>query len=395
MSEKNNLKFETAAVRTQFTTSNAKEHSVPLYLTSSFVYDDAERMRAAFASENDDFIYSRFSNPNSDELVQKMCLLEGAEAGYATASGMAAVFSSFAALCNSGDEILSCRSIFGSTHTVFTKILPKWNIKTNYADANDFANWDKLVTPNTKLLYLETPTNPGVEVLDLEAIGKFCKRHNLIYVVDNCFATPYLQQPIKYGADLVIHSGTKWIDGQGRVVGGVLVGRQDLVDEIYAFCRSTGPAISPFNAWILSKSLETLAVRMDRHCNNALTLANFLERHSLIDSVLYPFLESHPNYAIAKKQMSMGGGVLTMFIKGGLLQGKQFLDAISLCSLTANIGDSRSIVTHPASTTHAKLSAEERAAVGISDNMIRISCGLEHIDDIIADIEQALQASSL
>ena len=395
MSEKNNLKFETAAVRTQFATSAAKEHSVPLYLSSSFIYDDAERMRAAFASENDDFIYSRFSNPNSDELVKKMCLLEGAEAGYATASGMAAVFSSLGALCNSGDEILSCRSIFGSTHTVFTKILPKWNITTNYADANDFANWDKLVTPNTKLLYLETPTNPGVEVLDLEAIGKFCKRHNLIYVVDNCFATPYLQQPIKYGADLVIHSGTKWIDGQGRVVGGVLVGRQNLVDEIYAFCRSTGPAISPFNAWILSKSLETLAVRMDRHCNNALTLANFLEQHSLIERVLYPFLESHPNYEIAKKQMSMGGGIVTVFLKGGLPQGKQFLDSIKLCSLTANIGDSRSIVTHPASTTHAKLSAEERAAVGISDNMIRISCGLEHIDDIIADIEQALQASSL
>ena len=395
MSNKNKQKFETAAVRTQFARSHAKEHSVPLYLSSSFIYDDAERMRAAFASENDDFIYSRFSNPNADELVNKMCSLEGAEAGYATASGMAAIFSSFAALCNSGDEILSCRSIFGSTHSVFTKILPKWDIKTTYADANDIDNWDALVTEKTKLLYIETPTNPGLDVLDLEILGEFCKRHNLIFVVDNCFATPYLQQPIKYGADLVIHSGTKWIDGQGRVVGGVLVGRQDLVDEIYAFCRSTGPAISPFNAWILSKSLETLAVRMDRHCDNALALATHLEQHPSIERVLYPFLASHPKYAIAKKQMSMGGGIVSIFLKGGLQHGKQFLDAIKLCSLTANIGDSRSIVTHPASTTHAKLSAEERAAVGISDNMIRISCGLEHIDDIIADIEQALAASSL
>ena len=395
MSNKKTQKFETAAVRTQFSRSHAKEHSVPLYLSSSFVYDDAERMRAAFASENDDFIYSRFSNPNANELVQKMCQLEGAEAGYATASGMAAIFSSFAALCNSGDEILSCRSIFGSTHSVFTKILPKWNIKTTYADADDIDNWDALVTEKTKLLYIETPTNPGLDILDLEVLGEFCKRHNLIFVVDNCFATPYLQQPIQYGADLVIHSGTKWIDGQGRVVGGVLVGSQDLVDEIYAFCRSTGPAISPFNAWILSKSLETLAVRMDRHCDNALALATHLEQHSSIERVLYPFLASHPKYAIAKKQMSKGGGIVSIFLNGGLLQGKQFLDTIKLCSLTANIGDSRSIVTHPASTTHAKLSAEERAAVGISDNMIRISCGLEHIDDIIADIEQALAVSCL
>jgi len=395
MSKQNQLKFETTAVRAQFPTSQAKEHSVPLYLTSSFVYDDAERMRAAFASENDDFIYSRFSNPNANELIDKLCLLEGASAGYATASGMAAVFSTFAALCNSGDEILSCRSIFGSTHTVFTKILPKWNIKTVYADADDLENWDKLVNSNTKLLYLETPTNPGVEVLDLEKIGQFCKKHNLIYVVDNCFATPYLQQPIKFGADLVIHSGTKWIDGQGRVVGGAVVGHEELIQEIYAFCRSTGPAISPFNAWVLSKSLETLAVRMDRHCNNAMSLAQHLEQHNSVNQVLYPFLASHPNYAVAKKQMTMGGGILTVFIKGGLEEGKRFLNAINLCSLTANIGDSRSIVTHPASTTHAKLTAEERKAVGISDNMIRISCGLEHINDIITDIDQALAASSL
>ena len=390
-----NTKFETHAVRTQFPTSAAKEHSVPLYLTSSFVYDDAERMRAAFAAENDDFIYSRFSNPNANELVNKMCVLEGAEAGYATASGMAAVFSSFAALCNSGDEIISCRSVFGSTHTVFTKILPRWNIKTTYADIDDLSSWDGLVNKNTKLLFLETPTNPGVEVVDLKLAHEFCKRHNLIFVVDNCFATPYLQQPIKFGADLVIHSGTKWIDGQGRVVGGIILGKENLIEEIYAFCRSTGPALSPFNAWILSKSLETLAVRMDRHSSNALALATYLEAHPIVQRVLYPFLESHPNYDVARQQMSQGGGIISFFLKGGLQNGQHFLNAIQMCSLTANIGDSRSIVTHPASTTHAKLSVEERAAVGISDNMIRISCGLEHINDIIADIEQALKASTL
>jgi len=388
-------KFETAAIRSQFTTSHAKEHSVPLYLTSSFIYDDAARMRDAFANENDDFIYSRFSNPNAQELVDKLCLLEGAEAGYITASGMAAVFASFAALCDSGDEIISCRSIFGSTHTVFTKILPRWNIKTHYADANDLSSWDALVTSKTKLLYVETPTNPGVEVLDLEALSKFCKKHNLIFVVDNCFATPYLQKPIDYGADLVIHSGTKWIDGQGRVIGGAVVGRQDLIDSVYTFCRSTGPAISPFNAWIMSKSLETLAVRMQQHCKNALSLSEFLEQQALVERVLYPFLPSHPNHAIAKKQMSAGGGIVSFFLKGSLENGEKFLNAIKMCSLTANIGDTRTIVTHPASTTHAKLSPEERLASGISDNMIRVSCGLEHIDDIISDIQQALSASTL
>jgi len=386
--------FETTAIRTQFERSHAKEHSVPLFLTSSFMYDDAERMRAAFADENDDFIYSRFSNPNANELIEKLCKLEGAEAGYATASGMAAVFSSFAALCNAGDEILSCRSVFGSTHTVFTKILPRWNINTIYADANDIENWDTLVSPKTKLLYIETPTNPGVAVLDLDYLSQFSKKHNLIFIVDNCFATPYLQQPIKFGADLVIHSGTKWIDGQGRVVGGAIVGKPSLIKEIYAFCRSTGPAISPFNAWVLSKSLETLAVRMDRHSSNALALGQFLEAQETVESVLYPFLPSHPNFKIAQKQMSAGGGILSFFIKGGLESGRNFLNYIQMCSLTANIGDTRTIVTHPASTTHAKLSPQEREASGISDNMIRISCGLEHINDIISDIEQALTRSS-
>ena len=383
-------KFETQAIRTQIEPTHAQEHSTPMYLTSSFTYEDAEEMRASFAGENDRHIYSRFSNPNYQELIDKICLMEGAEAGYVFATGMAAVFSSFAALSKSGDHIISCRSIFGSTHTIFTKILPKWNIETTYVEVDDPAGWEKAVQPNSKLFYLETPTNPGVDLVDLEAAAAFCKKHGLIMVVDNCFATPYLQQPIKFGADLVIHSATKFIDGQGRVMGGITVGRKDLIEEIYAFSRSTGPALSPFNAWVLSKSLETLAVRMDRHGENALKLAEFLSEHPQVNWVKYPDLKSHPQYDIAQKQMKAGGAVVAFGIQGGLEKGRNFLNKLKMCSLTANLGDSRTIATHPSSTTHAKLSEEERQKVGITPELIRISVGLEHIDDIISDIRQAL-----
>ncbi len=386
-------KFETQAVRTQIPGTHAQEHATPMYLTSSFTYQDAEEMRAAFAGENDKNIYSRFSNPNTKEFVDKICLMEQAEAGYAFASGMAAVFSTFAALLSSGDHILSCRSIFGSTHTVFNKILPKWNIHTTYVDINHTDTWATAVTDSTKLLYVETPTNPGVDMVDLEWLGNFAKEHKLILVVDNCFATPYLQQPVRYGADLVIHSATKFIDGQGRVLGGITIGKKELIDQIYAFSRSTGPAMSPFNAWVLSKSLETLAVRMDRHCDNALRLAEFLEAHTQVNWAKYPMLPSHPQFEIAKKQMKAGGGVVAFGIKGDLETGRRFLNAIKMCSLTANLGDSRTIVTHPSSTTHAKLTEEERQLVGITPELIRVSVGLEHIDDIIKDIEQALNAS--
>lgn len=387
-------KKQTEAIRTQVTVSGSKEHAVPMFLTSSFVFDDAEEMRAAFADETERPIYSRFSNPNVDEFVEKMCKLEGTEAGYATASGMAAVFGTFAALLKSGDQILSCRSVFGATHTVFTKIFPKWNITAIYADIDKPESWESLLTPNVKMIYVETPTNPGVEIIDLEWLGAFAKKHNLLLVVDNCFATPLLQQPVKYGADLIIHSATKFIDGQGRVMGGVVLGPINLIKEIYAFCRSTGPALSPFNAWVLSKSLETLDVRMERHCSNAFQLAQWLEkRKEDISMIRYPFLPSHPQYGIAKKQMSAGGAIVTFELKGGAERGKQFLDAVKMLSLTANLGDTRSIVSHPASTTHAKLSEEERAAVGITPGMVRISAGLEHVDDIIADVEQALNAS--
>lgn len=383
--------FETQAIRTQIESTHAKGHSTPMYLTSSFTYEDAEEMRASFAGENDRHIYSRFSNPNYQELIDKVCLMEGAEAGYVFATGMSAIFSSFAALSNSGDHIISCRSIFGSTHTVFTKILPKWNIETTYVEVDDPSGWENAVQPNSKLFYLETPTNPGVDLVDLEAASAFCKKHDLIMVVDNCFATPYLQQPIKFGADLVIHSATKFIDGQGRVMGGITVGKKELIEEIYAFSRSTGPALSPFNAWVLSKSLETLAVRMDRHCDNALKLAQFLSDHPKVSWVKYPGLKSHPQYSIAQKQMKAGGAVVAFGVQGGLEKGRSLLNNLKMCSLTANLGDSRTIATHPSSTTHAKLSEEERQKVGITSELIRISVGLEHIDDIISDIQQALE----
>ena len=382
--------FETEAIRTQLERSQFQEHSTPLYLTSSFVFEDAEDMRASFTEEKVRNIYSRFSNPNTTEFVEKVVKMEGAEGGYAFATGMAAVFSTFAALLNSGDHIVSARSVFGSTHALFTTYFPKWNIETSYFDINKPEEIAPLIKPSTKILYAESPTNPGVDIIDLELLGRIAKKHNLLLVIDNCFATPYIQQPIKFGADLVIHSATKLMDGQGRVMGGVVVGKADLMREIYLFSRNTGPALSPFNAWVLSKSLETLAVRVEKHCENALELAEFLEGHAEILNVKYPFLASHPQFEIAKKQMKLGGNIIAIEVKGGLEAGKNFLNAIKMCSLSANLGDTRTIVTHPASTTHSKLSADEQLAAGITPGLVRISVGLEHVSDVIKDIDQAL-----
>jgi O-succinylhomoserine sulfhydrylase len=382
---------ETQAIRTQIERTQFLEHSNPIYLTSSYVFENAEDMRASFAEEKERNIYSRFTNPNTSEFVDKICQLEEAESGYAFATGMSAVFSTFAALLKSGDHIVSAQSVFGSTHTLFTKYLPKWNITTSYFKVNEVDTIEEFIQSNTKILYAESPTNPAVDILDLELLGNIAKKHNLLLVIDNCFATPYLQKPILFGADLVIHSATKLIDGQGRVLGGVTVGKADLIREIYLFSRNSGPALSPFNAWILSKSLETLAVRVDRHCENALKVAEFLEQHKNVNLVKYPFLKSHPQYKIAKKQMKLGGNIVAFEIKGGVEAGRIFLDAIKLCSLSANLGDTRTIVTHPASTTHTKLTKQERLEVSITDGLVRISVGLEHIDDIISDLKQALQ----
>jgi O-succinylhomoserine sulfhydrylase len=388
-----NLDKLTQAIRIQTPRTHEGEHSTPLYLTSSFVFEDAESMKAAFAEESDDNIYSRFSNPNVDEFTAKMVALEGAEAGFSTASGMSAVFGSIMALLSSGDHLLCCSSVFGNTYTVITKHLGRFGITYTMVPAGDAAAWEAAVKPNTKMVYLETPTNPQLEVLDLEWVGQFTKKHKLIFNVENCFATPVLQTPIDFGADLVVHSATKWIDGQGRVLGGSVVGRADLIREIYLFCRVTGPTLSAFNAWVLSKSLETLDVRMQRHCENAYKAAETLQGHPNVSAVKYPFLKGHPQYDIAKKQMKGGGGVFCLEVKGGVEAGRKFLNALRMLSVTANLGDTRSIASHPASTTHSKLTDAERAAVGITPGLIRISVGLEKVDDIIADITQALDKS--
>jgi O-succinylhomoserine sulfhydrylase len=388
--------FETNAIRMQMDRSGNLEHSTPLYLTSSFVFEDAEDMRASFAEEKDRNIYSRYANPNTSELIRKVCQMEGAEAGFAFASGMAAVYSTFAALLESGDHIVSCSSVFGSTMSLYQNFFPKWQISTDLFHVNDSAaSIEALIKPQTKLIYVESPTNPGVDVLDLQMIGDIAAKHGLIFIVDNCFASPYLQQPISFGAHLVVHSATKLIDGQGRVLGGITVGEATLIDKIYRFSRISGPAMSPFNAWVLSKSLETLGVRVDRHCENALALAQFLDAHDSVKMVKYPFLKSHPKYAIAKKQMKAGGAVVAFELEGGLDNGKKFFNSIQMLSLSANLGDSRSIVTHPASTTHAKLSPEARLEAGITDGLIRVSVGLEHIADIIKDVSQAIEKATL
>ena len=389
------MRPETLAIRTQTERTGEKEHSTPLFLTSSFVYDSAENMAAAFADDSLDVnIYSRFSNPSVDEFIKKVCLLEGAEDGIATATGMAAVSATFMTFLAKGDHIISASAVFGSTHTILTKYLPKWGIEHSYFDMNRPEDIEALIRPNTKMLYVETPSNPGLDIIDISYVAALCKQHNILFVVDNCFATPAVQQPIKFGADLVLHSATKFMDGQGRVLGGVVVGKKQLVKEMYLFIRNTGPSLSPFNAWVLSKSLETLFVRMDKHATNALYIAKALEGHPALSWVKYPFLPSHPRYAIAQQQMSNGGGVLTFELKSGLEGGRKFLNSLQWLSMTNNLGDSRTIASHPASTTHSKLTEQERAAVGITPGLIRLSVGLEHPDDIIEEITQALEKSS-
>ena len=385
---------ETKAIRLQTPRTEQKEHATPLFLTSSFTYNSAEEMGEAFADDTLDVnIYSRFSNPTVDEFIDKVAMLEGAEDGVATGTGMAAIFSTFMTFLNKGDHIISASAVFGSTHTILTKYLPKWGIEYSYFDMNKPESIAVLIKPNTKMLYVETPSNPGLDIIDIETVAALCKKHNILFVVDNCFATPAVQRPLQYGADIVLHSATKFIDGQGRVLGGVVVGNKELIKQLYLFIRNTGPSMSPFNAWVLTKSLETLFIRMEKHADNALHLAKALQGNSKLSWVKYPFLPDHPQYKIAKKQMSNGGGLITFELKGGVESGRKFLNALQMISVTNNLGDSRSIASHPTSTTHSKLSEEERQSVGITPGLIRISVGLEHPDDILNDILQALEKS--
>jgi len=385
--------FETQAIRTQAERTAFAEHSAPLYLTSSYLFESAEHARALFANEQEGMIYSRYDNPSNDEFIEKMCLLEHTEDGVATASGMAAVFGALAGSLSAGDHVLACRSLFGSSLQILNVILPRFGITTTYFDFDKPETWDALVQPQTRLVFVETPTNPGLDLVDLSALSALCRRRGLLLAVDNCFATPYLQNPADWGADLVIHSATKFIDGQGRGLGGIVLGSRTTIEPIRYFCRQTGPSLSPFHGWMFSKSLETLAVRMDRHCDNAEYVATQLEGHPALASVKHPSLASHPQHELARRQMRRGGGLVALNLKGGLEAGKRFLDALQMASLTANLGDTRTTATHPASTTHSKVSDADKAAVGIGPGTVRISVGLEHRDDLLADLTQALDAA--
>lgn len=381
------MHFETKAIRTQSERSQHNEHATPIFATSSFVFDDAEHMRALFENEIEGNIYSRFTNPSVREFETKMALLEGGEDCIATATGMAAIFATFASLLSQGDHIIMSRAVFGSTFKINSDYLAKWGITYDYIDPLDPDSWQQCVHPNTRLLYIETPSNPALDIIDLDYCSEFCKQNGIYLVVDNCFATPYLQQPLEHGADISIHSATKYIDGQGRVMGGAIISSHKITEQIYPFMKNAGPSLSPFNAWVLSKSLETLAVRMDRHCSNALSIAQWLESNPKVKSVKYPFLPSNKGFGIAKKQMKAGGGMISFELHGGYEGGIQLINSREMISLSANLGDTRTIITHPASSTHSKLTPAQRAEAGISDGLIRLSVGIEYVDDIIADLK--------
>ncbi len=386
------MQKQTKAIRIQAERSQNREHSVPLYLTSSFTFEDAEEGRAIFAEEKAGNIYSRYMNPNVDEFVEKMVMLENAEDGLAFSTGMAAIFASMAGLLRAGDHIVASNALFGSCIQILTKITAKWGITCTFVPGADLKAWEAAIQPNTKFLFCESPSNPGLELIDLKALADLKKGRDMVLAVDNCFATPILQTPLDLGADLVIHSATKYIDGQGRVLGGIICGKKVYLDEIRFFARHTGPSLSPFNAWILSKSLELLDLRMQKHSENAQALAEALDGHASLVQVKYPFLKSHPQYELAKRQMKYGGGILTLDIKGGFEKVVAFSKALKIASISPNLGDSRTIITHPASTTHAKIAAEEKVALGITDGLVRVAVGLESIEDLKADFLQALNA---
>ena len=386
------MQKQTKAIRIQADRSHNREHSVPLYLTSSFTFEDAEEGRAIFAEEKVGNIYSRYMNPNVDEFVAKMVMLENAEDGLAFSTGMAAIFASMAGLLKAGDHVVASNALFGSCIQILTKITAKWGIECTFVTGADIKAWEAAIQPNTKFLFCESPSNPGLELIDLPALAALKQGKDMVLVVDNCFATPILQTPLDLGADLVIHSATKYIDGQGRVLGGVICGKKVFMDEIRFFARHTGPSLSPFNAWVLSKSLELLDLRMQKHSENAMALAEALDGHAALVQVKYPFLKSHPQYDLAKRQMKYGGGILTLDIKGGFEKVVAFSKQLKIASISPNLGDSRTIITHPASTTHSKLPAEEKAALGITDGLVRVAVGLESIEDLMADFTQALNA---
>ena len=389
------MKKQTKLIRIQTEKSQFREHSTPLYMTSSFCFEDAQMGKDLFDNTLEGNIYSRFSNPTVQEFVDKVCMLEELDEGIATATGMAAVFAGFAAHLVAGDHLVSSKALFGSAHQIITQILPNWGITHTYVDAAAPKDvWEKAIQPNTKMIYLETPSNPGLELVDMGMVGEIAEKYNLIYFVDNCFATPLLQTPAQYGANLIVHSATKFFDGQGRVLGGIIVGTKEMIEKVRFFCRQTGPSLAPFNAWVLSKGLETLGLRLDRHCSNAEKLAIALETIKGVKKVNYPFLPSHPQFELAKKQMNAGGALVTFELEGGFERVVKFSKLLKIASLTSNLGDSRTTITNPNSTTHSKVSLEDKIKLGIYEGSMRVSVGLEDVHDLIEDFTQAILNSN-
>lgn len=396
-------KKKTQAIRAQLERSKENEHSVPIYLTSSYVFDSAEYAQALFAGEVQGNNYGRYHNPNAAEFADKVAILEGAEKGIAFTTGMAALFTAIMAHSQQGDKIVASRCLFGSTVQILTRLLPRWGIEAEFVDNTaPLSEWEKALSKDVSLCLIETPANPTLDLIDIASLAQLCNQKSaaykkkIVFLVDNAYATPFLQTPMSLGADLVMHSATKYIDGQGRVLGGVVVGPNQLIEPLIFMLRHTGPTLSAFNAWLLSKSLEHLGIRMEHHSSNALALAEYLQSHSAVAKVNYPFLPAHPQYELAVKQMEQGGGTMSFYLKptAGADQDKKkamaLLNHLKLCSLSANLGDTRTIVTHPTTTTHSSLTEEERVAMGIHSGLIRVSVGLEDIDDLKADFSQAL-----
>ncbi|MCP4390122.1 MAG: O-succinylhomoserine sulfhydrylase [Gammaproteobacteria bacterium] len=388
-----NLGFDTLAVRSGQLRTSELEHSEAIFATSSFVFENAAQAAARFAGDEPGNIYSRFTNPTTQAFERRLAAMEGGEACVATASGMAAIMSLCVALLKAGDHIVSSRSVFGTTTTLFDKYLPRFGINTSFVDMNNLQGWKQAIRDNTRLLFLETPSNPLTEVADISALADLAHENGCLLVVDNCFCTPALQRPLDFGADLVVHSATKYLDGQGRIVGGAIVGPRQLVaEEIFAVIRTTGPSLSPFNAWVALKGLETLSLRMKAHSQQAQQLASYLVQHPAVEQVYYPGLESHPQHQLAKSQQQDFGGVVSFVVKGGRKNAWRVIDATKMLSITANLGDVKTTITHPATTTHGRVSDELKQQVGITEGLIRIAVGLENIEDIVADLSRGLDA---
>ncbi len=381
---------ETVAVRAGTQHTPFGENSEAMFLTSSFVFDSAAQAAARFGGQEPGNIYSRFTNPSVTMFQDKLAALEGAEYCVATASGMAAILACVMGLCSAGDHIVASRSIFGTSVQLFANILKRWGLQTTFVSLTDPAAWTAAVQPNTKLFFVETPSNPLLEVCDIGLLATLAHASNALLVVDNCLCTPVLQKPLQLGADIIIHSATKYIDGQGRCLGGAVLGRKSVLEPVYGFLRTAGPSMSAFNAWVFLKGLETLFVRMEAHARNALALAQWLESQPQVARVYYPGLASHPQHSLAMQQQKSGGGVVSFDVKGGKDAAWHLIDATQMLSITANLGDAKSTITHPATTTHSRVTPEERAAAGIGDGLIRIAVGLENVSDIQADLKRGL-----